>query len=566
MAHFGFEEKESHCLRRDISNLQSCAGSNQLSSTLVSQMPTMKTSEQICLGVSQLENNLDMSSESTNQVEDYSPPIDISTALKSMALMRTWNLKVPLTMPSSAPGLQEDNSTLSPLDYLSKSHEMEADPFKGEMLNVSFQSKYIHFFPLYQDYCLQAVRGDIHRLRDGCLSELINPQNLRSLQSPPNPCSHSSTESLQQRSPGATLYSPQPIRVTSCTLWQDLDEVKASGLLSSLTVGEIRLHESIFELISSEASYLKSLEVAVKHFFASKALKTTLTKMEHHVLFSNIHQVKAASERFLMDLETRLGENMFMSQVGDIVLQHCQDFHKLYVPYVTNMTYQESLVNQLLKRNRNFLHTLKTLEGNPMCQRQTLKSFLVLPFQRITRIKLLLERTLKLTEPDTDSASNLSKAIDAVHEIVTECDEGVKKMKRLEELLCLETRLDFGNIKSVPLVISTRFLILQGPMKLLTLESTSSSGMSFMDIYLHLFNDLLIISSKKDQRFMVLDHALFPAHVSVEHLKTEVLGLPPHSFLLHLSKSQTGHPTAMILVTLTRSDKEVWKKELSSKE
>lgn len=49
-----------------------------------------------------------------------------------------------------------------------------------------------------------------------------------------------------------------------------------------------------------------------------------------------------------MDLEIRLGENILISQVGDIVLSHCPQFHSLYVPYVTNMMYQEALVNQLL--------------------------------------------------------------------------------------------------------------------------------------------------------------------------------------------------------------------------
>lgn len=49
-----------------------------------------------------------------------------------------------------------------------------------------------------------------------------------------------------------------------------------------------------------------------------------------------------------MDLEIRLGEQVLISQVGDIVLKHCPKFHALYVPYVTNMMYQETLHNQLL--------------------------------------------------------------------------------------------------------------------------------------------------------------------------------------------------------------------------
>uniref|UniRef100_A0A1A8IAP8 DH domain-containing protein n=1 Tax=Nothobranchius kuhntae TaxID=321403 RepID=A0A1A8IAP8_NOTKU len=218
--------------------------------------------------------------------------------------------------------------------------------------------------------------------------------------------------------------------------------------------------------------------------------------MEHKVLFSNTSGVMGASARFLKDLETRLDENPYISQVGDIVLKHSKDFRRHYVPYVTNMAYKELLVNQLLERNQGFAYALMKLESDSVCHRHPLKSFLVLPFQRITRIKLLLE--------------------------------------------------------SVPLVISTRRLVHQGSVKLVKVENAYGSRMSFVKIYLHLFNDLLIISSKKNQKFMVSDHALFPAHVSVDHLKADAMGLPQESFLLRLSLSQKGFRTAMILVANTQ--------------
>ncbi|TNN83955.1 Rho guanine nucleotide exchange factor 5 [Liparis tanakae] len=268
--------------------------------------------------------------------------------------------------------------------------------------------------------------------------------------------------------------------------------------------------------------------------------------------------------RFLIDLEIRLGECVLISRVEDVVLQHGSRFHHLYVPYVTNMMYQETLVNQLLEQNRDFLYSIKKLESDPTCQRQSLKSFLVLPFQRITRIKLILQSILKLTEPDSDSVLNLKKAIEAIHEIVTACDEGIRKIKQIEELVNLEMLLDFGKVKAVPVVVSGRFLVRQGPMRQLSVEA-SHSRLSFISIHLHLFNDLLIISSKRAPRFTVLDHAALASHVHVERLNTEALGLPADSFLLHLSQSHTGQPTAVILVAHTSSDKEKWMKALSSK-
>lgn len=53
-------------------------------------------------------------------------------------------------------------------------------------------------------------------------------------------------------------------------------------------------------------------------------------------------------------------------------------------------------------------------------------------------------------------------------------------------------------LQAVPLVISGRYLVHQGAMRQLSVESsTSNSRPSFISVHLHLFNDLLIISSKK---------------------------------------------------------------------
>ncbi|XP_026202575.1 rho guanine nucleotide exchange factor 19 isoform X2 [Anabas testudineus] len=459
----------------------------------------MKTGEQLSLWFSPPGKKKDTgvlgeSSDSLNCTEDSSPCIDISSALKSVALKMLGDVEERPKL-CSTPRSEEENPTLSPFDDQATGVEGAAEPPEEEVLPVSYQSKYIHVFPLYQDYCLQALKDDLNRLNKSFVSELITPLYLKGLQSPH---SHRSCSSPKQSPPKATPSSSptHPIRVTPCTLWQDLDEVKASGLLTSLTRKQIRLQECMFEMISSEASYLKSLEVAVNHFCASKALKQALSQREHHILFSNIRHVTAASEKFFMDLEIRLGEQVLISQVGDIVLKHCPKFHALYVPYVTNMMYQETLHNQLLQQNRHYVHLLKKLENDPVCQRRSLKSFLVLPFQRITRIKLLLESILKLTEADADSLSNLEKAIQAIHEIVIDCDNGVQQMKQLEELVCLKTQLDFGKVKSVPLVVSRRFLVHQGPMRQKIVESTPNPKVSFSSIYLHLFNDLLIISLK----------------------------------------------------------------------
>ena len=59
-------------------------------------------------------------------------------------------------------------------------------------------------------------------------------------------------------------------------------------------------------------------------------------------------------------------------------------------------------------------------------------------------------------------------------------------------------------------------------------------------------------SHPRDGQFSVQEYALFPRNVHTEDLKTDVLGLPAESFLLHLTPGHTGAATAIILVANTR--------------
>lgn len=55
--------------------------------------------------------------------------------------------------------------------------------------------------------------------------------------------------------------------------------------------------QAMFELVTSEASYYKSLNLLVSHFMENERLKKILHQSEAHILFSNVLDVMAVSER-----------------------------------------------------------------------------------------------------------------------------------------------------------------------------------------------------------------------------------------------------------------------------
>uniref|UniRef100_A0A671KG19 Rho guanine nucleotide exchange factor (GEF) 15 n=1 Tax=Sinocyclocheilus anshuiensis TaxID=1608454 RepID=A0A671KG19_9TELE len=175
------------------------------------------------------------------------------------------------------------------------------------------------------------------------------------------------------------------------TLWQDLPVVKESGVLHKLTRTEKQRQESMFEVLTSEASYLRSLRVLKDHFLGSRELNETLVIHDRRALFSNLLQVYEVSERFIGDLLKRVDESVVISDVCDIIYEHSENHFSVFIDYVRNQQYQEKTYSRLMESNRDFSLVMRRLESSPLCKHLPFTSFMLLPFQRITRIKILIQ-------------------------------------------------------------------------------------------------------------------------------------------------------------------------------
>ncbi|CAM4575041.1 unnamed protein product [Lepidochelys kempii] len=406
------------------------------------------------------------------------------------------------------------------------------------------ESKYVQTQPLYQDYWMKRLKAVERKPKDPSFRV---------------DASLSIAGILSSSLLGAA--SQISSRDYSSCFWQEIPEVKSGRLLESLTPQQHHLQEAMFEMITSEASYLCSLSVAMSHFKGSLALRETLTRAEVHRLFSNLQQVKDISERFLLDLKEHMDKDIFLAGLGAVVLKHCPAFHRVYIPYVTNQMYQEQLMQQLIRENWRFRQVLRKLEEQPVCQRQPLKSFLVLPFQRITRLKILLENILKLAPADSELASSTSVALAAVGEIVSECNENVRRMKQTEELVLLEKQVEFVKTKSIPLISRGRWLVRAGEFSQVLIQEVGvgyKPRLSTKPIHLHLLSDLLLLSRRRDDgRFSVKDYAE-TCHVRAEFLRAKPLGLPDPTFLLCLSRNHRGASTEFILKAASEAQRQEW--------
>ncbi|KAG1667383.1 Ephexin-1 [Nymphon striatum] len=306
------------------------------------------------------------------------------------------------------------------------------------------------------------------------------------------------------------------------TLWCDIPEVKTRGILDKLTAQERKLQEAIFEVMTSEASYLKSLDVLVNHFmscpeFVSEfSTECVLTRHDKHILFSDVLPVYEVSKRLLADFEKHWQEDIRLPKICDILYEHASKYFNVYVKYCSNQLYQDRQFKNLKDTKPEFVEVIKKLESSPVCQSLSFHSFLMLPMQRITRLPLLVDAIYHRLEAQTYEFESARKTLTCLNTIVAECNEGARKMERMEEMLLISQLINFKDCKGIPLISPNRWIVKKGELTKLTFNEGSTkipfsktAKCTKMQVYLFLFTDLLIITKQKgDGSYAVIDYCL----------------------------------------------------------
>uniref|UniRef100_A0AAY5JVN9 Neuronal guanine nucleotide exchange factor n=1 Tax=Esox lucius TaxID=8010 RepID=A0AAY5JVN9_ESOLU len=340
----------------------------------------------------------------------------------------------------------------------------------------------------------------------------------------------------------------------SLSLWQNLEVVQQSGLLTQPLQIECFFQNFPFQLFWKE----KKKVLWSFYFFRSCIVIVALQSLFTYSLL--MMSCNTSFLRFLMDLENRIEESIQISEVCDIVYEHAVKHFHVFITYVINQVYQEKNYRRILLGNQQFREAMSQLENQPAVRGLSFTSFLILPFQRITRLKLLVQNILKKAEENSEREANAIKAHQQLEQIVKECNEGVRKMSRTEELISIEKTLEFKS-KSVPVISHSRWLLKKGEVQQMggpKSTRTMRSKKLYQPLYLFLFNNLLLITkrSSSGEKFQVLDSCT-RAMLRTEDLDDQGQMLA-YVFNLKLLENQEDRPVSYMLKTSSMSDKLRW--------
>ncbi|GCB81214.1 hypothetical protein scyTo_0021351 [Scyliorhinus torazame] len=176
-------------------------------------------------------------------------------------------------------GVDEDSGSN---DYEVHLEILDIRPSKSDDQKMTNWESQFESEPLYQTY------------RETVINKAIKRQTL--MRDSSKTSEDDVYESIQD-SDRPSLLGPRT-QAPGNSLWQDLSTVRQSGILNELSQRERRLQESLFEVLTSEASYLRSLNVLTEQFMDNKDLNETIIFRDKKTLFSCIVRVKEVSERY----------------------------------------------------------------------------------------------------------------------------------------------------------------------------------------------------------------------------------------------------------------------------
>lgn len=286
---------------------------------------------------------------------------------------------------------------------------------------------------------------------------------------------------LTMRKPGA----PRPEEQKFTYLLQEPDPEKEKRLPKQKQKENKRRrnrNKTVHEVWTTEKSFVKSLTRIVEHYLTPLEGNPTLASRDQvKSIFSNIQTIQGLNQKFLIDLEKRLGEWDEIDCVGEI-FKEITPYFKMYTTYVNN---HESATQTLKALDDRGSEKWTAFIMDTQKRVPPLSSLLITPIQRVPRYRLLIQEILKNTDADHPDYKELNEALKLVREVANSINESVKLRENRDEIRKVESLFS----GTVSFIAPSRKFIHRGQL----IKKCRRNDVLYE---FFLFNDLLIYASK----------------------------------------------------------------------
>ena len=239
---------------------------------------------------------------------------------------------------------------------------------------------------------------------------------------------------------------------------------------------------AVEEVISSERSYLRHLEIVQEYFATPLEESKILPHKEFVTIFGDIPCILQVNKELLNCLETA------EDRIGPVFLQ-LAPYLKFYSTYASDFERGAQLVEKWNNKSKAFRSFVSSQESRPEVQLK-LNSLLITPIQRVPRYKMLLEDVIKKTPEHHPDKESLKQALQQIGEVAQHIEERLKEHEMTKTMLDLQNSLAGGQPK---ILAPGRRLLKRGKL----MKVPRAGGGHGQQRYFVLFSDILMYCKPK---------------------------------------------------------------------
>ncbi|XP_051164499.1 putative protein tag-52 [Leptopilina boulardi] len=226
--------------------------------------------------------------------------------------------------------------------------------------------------------------------------------------------------------------------------------------------------QAIQEILSSEVTYLRNLEIIMEYFMHPIYQRQLLCYSSYTTLFENIETLYNVNAELLKELK---------QDPENVASAFCKlaPFFKLYSVYAYNYKRALELLQEIQQNDVKTTEFIASQETRPEVGNK-LSSLLITPIQRVPRYKLLLKEVLRHTAPKEKNYNMLQSSLAQIENVASHINSLVEEYEDTQKLLELQKHI----VGSMNLVKPGRKLIRQGPLMKVSRKGNSSFKRHFV--------------------------------------------------------------------------------------
>ncbi|BFU23552.1 Rho guanine nucleotide exchange factor, putative [Entamoeba histolytica HM-1:IMSS-B] len=241
----------------------------------------------------------------------------------------------------------------------------------------------------------------------------------------------------------------------------------------------------IEEIYTTEEFYIQSMEYCLNFFFKemkSEKNQSIIPSEDVDIIFEHYDEVLNINKNFFLALKKLQETHKIETHLGQI-FKLFTPFFKVYFLYISH--YDDS--NQVLteyEKNPKFNELLASLQTQiPTTTNLDLRSYLIMPVQRLPRYELLLKDLLKNTKSDHPDYAALTESLNGIRAVTMEVNERTKDIDRRAKVIKVNSML--SGLHDLQLVEPDRTLIMEGQLIKVCKKSNKPR-------YFYLFDDVMV--------------------------------------------------------------------------